>query len=99
MDTRGNLAALDRPTRAPLADPNGIAFGADGSMFVVDVRNRRIRRVDPAGIITTVAGNGTGAFTGDGGPATAASLKLPTGLAIDREGRLIAPAGGTAGCG
>ena len=53
------------------ASPGGrIALGADGSIYVADTGNFRLRRIDPAGTITTFAGNGTWGFAGDGGPAT-----------------------------
>jgi sugar lactone lactonase YvrE len=74
---------------AVLRDPNGLALGNDGSLYIVDSGNNRIRRVGPDGTITTVAGNGKAAFSGDGGPATKASLKAPTGIAIDPQGRLV----------
>src|SRR5205807_2142207 len=60
----------------------------DGSLIVADTFNNRVRRIDAAGVITTIAGNGTGGFTGDNGPATAAELKNPTGVAYDSAGNL-----------
>src|SRR5688500_8917741 len=57
-------------TSACLSTPAGIAVAADGSLFIADSGNQRIRKVDPAGTMTTVAGNGTAGFCGDGGPAT-----------------------------
>jgi len=72
----------------------GVAVDAAGNVFIADVLNNRIRRVDAAtGIITTVAGNGAGGigggFSGDGGPATSASLSAPTAVAVDRAGDLF----------
>ena len=55
----------------------------------MDVGNQRIRRVSPAGTITTVAGNGTPGYGGDGGPATAASLKDPHNLAETADGGFL----------
>jgi hypothetical protein len=59
-----------------------------GNLYFVDATNYRIRKIDAAGIITTIAGNGISAFSGDGGPATAASLGQPSSLAIDPWGNL-----------
>ncbi len=68
--------------------PAGLAFDAKGNLYLSDRANHRVRKVDTKGIITTVAGNGTAGFSGDGGPATAASLNLPSGLAVDSKGNL-----------
>ena len=71
--------------------PNGLAFCADERrLFIADTDNHRIRAVDPAtGVITTVAGNGTAGFGGDGGDPTAASLQRPWGVALDAAGNLF----------
>ncbi|MFN0106823.1 MAG: BACON domain-containing protein [Bryobacteraceae bacterium] len=74
--------------RASLNQPQGIAFDANGNLHVADLGNRRIRRITPSGIITTVAGNGTSAFNGDGGPATAAGM-LPWRIAFDAANALL----------
>jgi hypothetical protein len=63
-----------RATAASLSEPSGVAVGPDGSLFIADSANHRIRHVGPDGIIATVAGNGTQGFSGDGGPAVAAAL-------------------------
>ena len=63
-----------RPPAAQLSFPYGVAVGPDGSLYIADRANSRIRRVGPDGIITTVAGNGVSGFSGDGGPATQAQL-------------------------
>ncbi len=68
--------------------PFGVAVAADGSLYIADIENHRIRRVGPDGIITTVAGNGQRGFSGDGGPATAAGLHHPTGVAVAADGSL-----------
>jgi RHS repeat-associated protein len=68
--------------------PSGVAEARDGSIYIADTDNQRIRRIDPNGIITTVAGNGTAGFSGDGGPATAAQLNKPTGVAIAPDGSI-----------
>ena len=71
------------------ASPGGrIALGADGSIYVADTENFRLRRVDPAGIASTIAGTGTWGFTGDGGPATAAELGRLSDVAVDADGRI-----------
>jgi len=74
--------------QALLNYPAAVAFDAAGNLYIADQRNHRVRRVSPAGIITTVAGNGTGADRGDGGPALEASLNRPSGLAFDAAGNL-----------
>ena len=60
-----------------------------GNLFIADQGNRRIRKVSPAGIITTVAGSGFSRASGDGGPATSARLSAPAGLAVDSAGNLF----------
>ena len=60
-----------------------------GNLFMADQRNHRIRQVTPDGIITTVAGNGTVGFSGDGGPPTSAALSQPTWVAVDPSGNLF----------
>ena len=74
---------------ASLNSPYGIAIGPDGSLYIAELGNSRIRRVGPDGIITTVAGNGTAGSSGDGGLATAASLWNPRGIAVGRDGSLF----------
>jgi uncharacterized protein (TIGR03437 family) len=75
-------------TRASLYVPNGVAVDAAGNLYIADTLNQRIRKVTPGGIITTVAGNGQEGYSGDGGPATAASLDWPHGVAADAAGNL-----------
>ncbi len=77
-------------TLAALAQAEGIAVDKEGNLFVVDWQHARIRRIAAAtGIIETVAGNGSIGFSGDGGPAVSATLKLPEGIAIDASGNLF----------
>ncbi len=74
---------------ALLNGPFDVVFDAAGNLYFSDTFNNRIRRVDAGtGVITTVAGNGDEGFSGDGGPATAAALNQPYGVAIDRAGNL-----------
>ena len=76
-------------TAAQLNGPNGITLDAQGNLYVSDQRNQRIRKIDSAGVITTVAGNGLQGFAGDGGPATSAQLSTPGSLAVDAAGNLL----------
>jgi sugar lactone lactonase YvrE len=74
---------------ALLNTPVGLAIDSSGNIFIADLGNNRIRRIDySSGIISTVAGNGVAAFAGDGGLATSASLNSPTGVAVDASGNL-----------
>jgi len=76
-------------TAAELAFPSDVAVLPDGSFFISDQNNQVIRRVDPSGNITTVAGvPGVAGYDGDGGPPLAAHLHRPTGLEVDGEGNL-----------
>jgi RHS repeat-associated protein len=71
---------------AKVYSPQGISLGPDGSLYFADWGNHRVRRVDPAGIISTIAGTGTAAFGGDGGPATQAQLNYPEDVAAAPDG-------------
>lgn len=75
-------------TNASLANPSGLALDAVGNLFIADYGNNYVRKLDTNGIITTVAGNGLGTYSGDGGAATNASLFNPFGLAFDSVGNL-----------
>lgn len=77
-------------TAAALNLPRDLELGPDGRLYIADTNNQRIRAVDLAtGIITTVAGNGTPGFGGDGGPATMAPLQRPFGIGFDKAGDLF----------
>jgi cysteine-rich repeat protein len=82
-------------TMARLDSPRGVTIDGLGNFFIADAFNNRIRRVDgSSGVITTVAGSGpagsgTGAFSGDGGPATAAQLNGPSGVVVDSFGSIF----------
>ena len=71
---------------AQINDPNGIAFDSAGNLYFADANNHRIRRIDTAGIITTVAGTGAQGF--NDGPAEASQLQFPFGMAISPNGLL-----------
>lgn len=71
---------------ARLRSPHGMAVAADGTVYIADTDNYRVRRISPAGIITTVAGTGTWGDTGDGGQATAAQLSGLLSLALSPAG-------------
>ena len=75
-------------TEAFLKYPFGIDLDKKGNLYIADRGNNRIRKVDPQGIITTVAGDGTHFFSGDYGPATRASLAYPTDVVADNLGNL-----------
>ena len=75
-------------TQAGLNNPWGVAVGPDGSVYIADTGSNRIRKVDSKGIITTVAGNGSSGYSGDGGPATQTSLYYPSGVAVGPDGSI-----------
>jgi sugar lactone lactonase YvrE len=75
-------------TQAWLFIPIGLAVDGAGNLFIADWLNDRIRKVDTNGMISTVAGNGTFGFSGDGGPGTSAALFEPTDVAVDTKGNI-----------
>lgn len=77
-------------TNARLFFPHSVTVDASGNIYIADTGNQRIRKVTAStGIITTVAGNGTGAYSGDNEPATAASIFNPTAIAVDNNGNIF----------
>ncbi len=75
-------------TAASIDSPTGVAIDSAGDLYIADTHNHRIRKIAATGIITTIAGTGADAFTGDNAAAKAASLALPHGLSIDAAGNL-----------
>lgn len=74
--------------KATLNEPDGVCIDAAGNLYIADLYNERIRKVTAQGIISTIAGNGQAGYSGDGGPAVAAELDLPGGLAVDAAGNV-----------
>jgi sugar lactone lactonase YvrE len=75
-------------TAAKLSGPFGIAIDNSGNIYIADLGNSCIRKINSSGIITTIAGTGIAGYSGDNGPATAAQLKYPRGIAFDTIGNL-----------
>ena len=88
-DTCGYSGNYGAATQASVANPTGVVLDASGNLFVADSYNNVIRKVTPSGNIITVAGNGCSGYSGDGGPATNASLAAPAGIAVDASGDLF----------
>ena len=88
--TSGYTASHDggRATSATLNSPNGLALDAAGNLYIAEYSNYRVRKVNTAGTITTVAGTGTSAYSGDGLLAISAGMVNPRGLAVDLSGNL-----------
>ena len=76
-------------TAAQFNFPSGMGRDAQGNLYVADAANSVIRKFSVGGAISTVAGNGTQGYSGDGGPATQAQLAFPTGVAVDSAGNLF----------
>ncbi len=99
IDTSGNITLIagagsqgatgdgGKATAAGM-DPFDIALDKSGNIYVADLINHRIRKLSPGGNISTVAGTGAPGFSGDNGPATAATLNYPSGVAVDTAGNL-----------
>jgi len=93
IDPQGN-ATVVAGAAAGLSNPTGMALDAAGNLYIADQGNARIRMVNPAGAVTTVAGNGAYGYSGDGGLATSAQLWDPAGVAVDYNGDLVIADGG-----
>jgi len=76
-------------TNAGLNHPNNLAFDGSGNMYIADIFNNRIRKVDTNQVITTVAGSFNSAHSGDGGQATKAGMGYPASLAVDNAGNIF----------
>lgn len=79
----------DLATAAKLDSPSGIALDRNGNLFIADTNNHRIRKVDTASIITTVAGTGVQGYSGDYSVAIAARLNKPNSIVLDQRGNLF----------
>ena len=81
-------------TAAAIRTPCGLALDSGGNLYFSDTANHEVKKVASGGGITTIAGNGTGGYSGDGNPATTATLNNPIGLALDAAGNVyVAEAG------
>ncbi len=100
IDTSGNIHTIagngkvqfsgdNGPATSAGIDPFDLAVDSAGDVFVVDQFNNRIRKIAPNNTITTVVGTGLAGYAGDGGAATDAMLRIPTGIAVDGSGNLI----------
>jgi uncharacterized protein (TIGR03437 family) len=77
------------PAKNAQLNPNDVALDTSGNLYVADTLNNRIRKINlTSKVITTVAGIGSPGYSGDGGPATSAQLKLPTSMTVDAAGNL-----------
>jgi streptogramin lyase len=75
-------------TAAQFDGPYDLRFAPNGDMYVADTGNNVIRRIDTAGMVSTVVGNGMPLFAGDGGPASASSLRRPSAVIFDSDGSM-----------
>jgi streptogramin lyase len=86
----GNNGEAGRATTINIGDPFGVEIGPDGALYVTEVRNHRVMRVDIASSqLTTVAGCGRRGYSGDGGSATDAELNEPYEVRFDRDGNMF----------
>ncbi|MGB0064807.1 MAG: RHS repeat-associated core domain-containing protein, partial [Terracidiphilus sp.] len=87
--TAGYSGDGGQATSAKLNAPTGVAVDSAGNLYIADDSNNRIREVNATtGVISTIAGNGTAGYSGDGGPATSAEFNLPSGVVIDAAGNI-----------
>ncbi|MDQ6707996.1 MAG: hypothetical protein M3Z85_18725 [Acidobacteriota bacterium] len=86
VNANGIISTVAGPPQ--LEAPRGLWMGTDANLYIADPGNNNVRRLTPLGVLTTVAGVGAGGFSGDGGPATAAQLSQPGGVAVDLSGNI-----------
>ncbi|MGW1997581.1 hypothetical protein [Embleya sp. NPDC001921] len=99
VDTKGVFTTIagngngghtdDGKPATAIASPFCIAVDGGKNLYIVEYGSHRVRRIDPDGVITTVAGNGTAGYAGDGGPATSAQLNFPADVTVDDAGNLF----------
>jgi hypothetical protein len=88
-DTAAGYAGDGGPAAAAeLKSPTDVKIDKYGNVFIADLENNRVRKVNTSGIISTIAGNGVAGFSGDGGPAIAAELSSPNEVVLDASGNL-----------
>ena len=87
--TAGSTGDGGPATGAQLFLPTGITILGDGGYLIADQESNEVRRVFPDGHIATVAGSGPAGFSGDGGPATMATLNAPSGAAMTSDGTIV----------
>lgn len=88
-DVAGYAGDGQDATGALLDSPHGVAVGSDGSVYIAASRNNAVRKVDPSGTISTIAGTGAYSFSGDGGSGISAELAYPTDVAVDSVGNVF----------
>ena len=86
--TRAGSAGDGGPATSALLSPSAVTVDAAGNLYIADWLFGRIRKVSTGGIISTLAGNGSGSYSGDGGPAAGAGLSSPEGIAVDSAGNV-----------
>jgi len=84
--TAGSSGDTGQAASAQLAGPTSTSLDGFGNIYIADPNNNKIRKVTPAGIISTFAGNGTAGYSGDNGPATSAQLNRPMAVLVDGSG-------------